>query len=166
MARTVRPTKLPPAPTILGVYDQSTRRTMNRARTLATSGIQALLPFRSGRLRKATRARVRRVEQGYSLSIIPSKKVRYPERRIGHSAGAGVSARQVARWVEAGTDGPIVPKHAQSFRLPGGWVSGEVAGQAAQQPFERFRRGPGQAVTALIVAGAETAARDIERVLR
>lgn len=163
MARTVRPTKLPSAPTILGVYDQSTRRTMNRARTLATSGIQALLPARSGRLRSATRARVRRVEQGYSLSIIPSKKVRYPGR--GSTTG-GVSARQVARWVEDGTNGPIVPKRAQSFRLPGGWVSGEVAGQAAQAPFERFRRGPGQAVTALIVAGAETAARDIERVLR
>lgn len=170
MARTVRAKaeKLPPAPTILGAYDQSVGRTLGRARTFATKSIQVLLPEGpTGNLRKATRARVRKVPEGYSLSILPSRRVRYTNRRAGarRSPGGGVSAREVARWVEDGTSGPIVPRESMAFRLPNGWSAGSVSGQRAQRPFARFRQGPGMAVRAMIIAGAEDAAKAIERVI-
>lgn len=156
----VKEQALPPAPTILGALDRSTRRTLGGARTFATSSIRALLPKgRTGNLREGTRARLRTVPEGYSLAIIPSASAKFSYR-------TGVTPRQVARWVEDGTTGPIVPRHAAAFHLPTGWVSGEVAGQKPQKPFARFRQGPGQAVEQIIVDGAAAAAKQMERVIR
>jgi hypothetical protein len=165
----VRARVQPPKPLRLGtaleVIDLQGRASAEAVRDLTVPAVRRALPARSGRLRSATRGRVGRTATGYAVTIAPSKSVRYPGR------SGGVSAREVARFVESGT-GVYGPQHRAirrrnggPFHLPNGWRSTTLRGQRAQHPFERVQTSEDAAVFRVLEAGATILARRMEAAL-
>lgn len=153
---------LPGVDTLLGVIDTEARATANRVRTTAVPVVRAALPSRSGRARRGTTGRVNRTATGYSIEVAGSSRVRYP---------SGVTAKQVIGWLHTGTGvfgplgRPIKPRHAAAFRLPSGWVSGTIDGFPGHDYFGAAERALDGGVIATLEAGADRAARAVERVL-
>jgi hypothetical protein len=159
------PIRLPrplPFETALGAIDNSAKMTAGTARDHTVAAARRILPAHSGRLRSATRGRVQRTPIGYLIRVAPVASVRYPN---------GVTAVQVARWVAGGTGihGPrkraYTPRRADAFRLPSGWRTTTIEGQAAQDPYERVQSGEDARVERILGQGAFAAARAAERVL-
>lgn len=155
--------RLPPPlriTTVVGAMDNEGRKAAGRARTATVSAVKRNLPARSGNARKGTRGSVKRTPVGYEIVVAPSKRVRYRN---------GVSAVEVTRWLEEGTGiagprhAPIVPRKGHPFRLPGGFVSGELRGQAPQHPYGRAAASEAGRVSRILEDGADLAADAIER---
>lgn len=158
--------KLPPpldVQTVLGAYDNTARQVARDAGDVGLSAVRRLMPARTGRARSGQRRAVRRTPTGYSITVAPTSRVRYPN---------GVSAKEVTRWVDRGTGvrgprhRPIRPRKGNVFRLPGGFVADQLQGQAPQHVYERAQTSSGALVQHLLERGAIVATRAAEQALR
>jgi hypothetical protein len=160
-ARHHGPNPLPIA-TMLAAIDTEGRETVNRARELGVPAFRAVEPAVSGRLRRGTVGRVARTLRGYSLTIAPTSRVRYP---------SGVTAAQVFRFVDRGTGvygarGRVIrPRKAKAFALPGGWEARFVRGQHPQGIMARGEHAADPVITRELERGADRAAARAERAL-
>lgn len=156
------PRPLPPMTTVLGAIDAEGRRTAGAARDHTVAAVRRFLPARTGRLRRGTRGSVRRSPHGYTVEVKPTSRERYP---------SGVTAVEVAGWVEGGTGvygpkhRPIRPRRGKAFRLPTGWRSTTIAGQPARHPYSRVQSSEEARVARMLAAGAVDAAKAAERAL-
>lgn len=145
--------------TVVGELDKAAGRTARRARTLAQSAVRRRLPVRSRTLYDATRGTARRTATGYRITVTP-RSTPYPR--------GGVTAREVARFVEGGTGIagptglPIYPRHAEAFPEPFGE---HVRGQQPQHPFQRAAQADGPTIERVLRDGAPAAARAAEAAL-
>lgn len=170
----VRTTVTPPKPLRLGtaleLVDVEARRTAEAARDVLLPVVRRNLPARTGRLQAATRGRVGRTPTGYSITVSPSPSVRYHGGRgASYGSGNGVSAREVARFVEGGTGiygpggRPIRRRDGKPFVLPNGWHAKSIRGQRAQRPFARAQTSSEALVFRTLERGATVLALRMER---
>lgn len=151
-----------PIATVLGAIDTTARDTASTAKDHTVAAVRRTLPARTGRQRAAARGRVTRTRTGYQIVVAPARTVRYPN---------GVTAVQVAGWIEGGTGvhgphrRPIRPRRGDVFKLPGGIIVPSTQGQKAQHPYERVQSSEEAATGRILAAGATAAARAAERVL-
>lgn len=154
--------RLPPLGTVLAAIDVAGKATAVEARDFGVAAVRRVLPSRSGRLHRGTVGRARKSPTGYTVEVGPTSRVKYPN---------GVSAKEVTRFVAGGTGvhgpkgRPIRPRRSGVFRLPGGITVREVAGQAAQHPYEKVQGPADAAVERILVRGADEAAHAAERAL-
>lgn len=154
----------PPLPiaSMVGAIDVEARATVERARDAGVPAFRGVEPSYSGRLRAGTTGRIGKTVSGFSLTIGPTARVRYP---------SGVSAREVFRFVDKGTGvfgrkgAPIRPRRAKVFALPGGFEAESVRGQRPQSILLRGEAAADPLVSRELEDGADRAARRAERTL-
>lgn len=157
--------QLPPrldVQTVLGAFDVEARSTARDAGNVTLAAVRRTIHSRSGKLARGQRRTVRRAPTGYVIDVAPTSRVRYPN---------GVSAKEVMRWVDAGTGvkgprgRPIRRRGGRPFKLPGGFVADELQGQAPQHIYRRAQTATEALVEQLLKRGAVEAARAAERAL-
>lgn len=157
--------------TTLELVDVEAQRAAEQARDLTVAVVRRNLPARSHRLERSIgRGRVSRTRTGFSITVQPSKSVRYPGGRLQRSSEGGVSAREVARFVEGGTGiyrngRPIRRRNGKPFLLPNGVHVKAIRGQRAQRPFARAQTSTEALVFRTLERGAERLADRIEKAL-
>lgn len=109
----------------------------------AVAVVQPMIPRRTGQAAAQTKARVKKVPEGYLITVGPSKRVAWR-----------VKFFEVGTGIYGPRHRPIRPRRAKAFRLPGGIEVAQVKGQRAQHTFRRARPRMDAAVQAAFRAAA------------
>lgn len=168
---TVIAERMPTERTLLTVVDEEARSTVKKAQSAMAPVVTAETPRASGATAGALAPRVGRSGTGHSLTIAA------PRGRVHPRSSTGATIAQVIRWVTRGTGLERVGPGAKS-RIRGqrvgfrreplsvyGRAYSSVRGQKANPFMSRISAAGSLRVEPLLIAGAQEAARALERVI-
>ena len=165
---TVIAERVPSERTLLTVVDTVARKTANDAKKAMEPVVSGTVPKHRGATAAAMRPRVSRTATGHSLTIGPARGKRHP---------TGPTIAEVVRWVNKGTGlhrtggGPKAKIHASGPFYRRGTLSvygrqyRSVRGQRPNPFMDRIRAAGAARVDPILAAGAQVAARELEKVI-
>ena len=127
---------------IFQAQDQAARKVARQAGQAALAVVRPRIPRQTGRGAEQTRVRVRTDIEGHHVTVGPSRDVAWRLKFVESGTGIYGPRHQLIR-----------PRHAQSFRLPGGVQVEHVRGQRARHMFRSSKPAADRAFEEAVRAG-------------